>query len=155
MNDSTLCLRGTSPQDPPVPEDERQLVMIVEDSELDARLLKRVLGRLRPEVNVVHSADGLAALGALEDAGSRRPDLIIMDIRMPRMSGREALVEIKNDARLRSIPVIMMSTSKDDVDVTYCYDHHANAYVTKSFSTRDTETMENLVRFWLETAGLG
>ena len=74
---------------------------------------------------------------------------------MPRMNGREALVEIKGDERLKSIPVIMMSTSKDGVDVAFCYDHHANAYVTKSFSPREGTTMENLVRFWLETAGLG
>ena len=130
----------------------RKLVMIVEDSDLDATLLRRVLGRLRPEVDVLRSTDGLEALDALE---SRRPDLIIMDIRMPRMNGREALVEIKNDERLRSIPVVMMSTSKDEVDVAYCYDHHANAYVTKSFSPREGMTMQNLVRFWLETAELG
>ena len=128
-----------------------RLVMIVEDNDIDATLLRRVLGRLKPGVDVVRTEDGLAALDAL---GGRRPDLIIMDIRMPRMNGREALVEIKNDERLRSIPVIMMSTSRDEDDVAYCYDHHANAYVAKSFSARDGDAMQNLVQFWLDTAEL-
>ena len=100
---------------------------------------------------MVRSEDGLEALDTLE---GRRPDLIIMDIRMPRMNGREALVEIKNDERLRSIPVIMMSTSRDEDDIAYCYDHHANAYVSKSFSAREGHTIENIVRFWLDTAEL-
>ena len=143
---------GTIELDGKVEGDERRLVMIVEDSDIDATLLKRVLSRLRPEVDVVRTRDGLDAIEALE--GSRHPDLIIMDIRMPRMSGREALVEIKATAELKRIPIIMMSTSSDEVDVEYCYDHHANAYVAKSFSAKEGKTMENLVKFWLGTAEL-
>ena len=130
---------------------ERDMILIVDDSDIDAMLLERVLKRLRPEVNVVRSEDGLVALDTLE---SCRPDLIIMDIRMPRMDGREALRQIKEDERLKRIPVIMMSTSRNESDVSYCYSHHANAYVVKSVEARDGRTIENLVRFWLGTAEL-
>lgn len=151
MSDDEVDESGTILLDPTRRGAVPRLVMIVEDSDLDATLLKRVLGRLRPEVEVVRTRDGLDALELLE---SRRPDLIIMDIRMPRMSGREALVEIKMNAALKRIPVIMMSTSSDDVDIEYCYDNHANAYVAKSFSVKEGKAMENLVKFWLGTAEL-
>ena len=130
---------------------EPDLVLLVEDNDLDAMLLQRVLARLRPEIDIARSEDGILALEALE---SCRPDLIIMDIRMPRMGGLETLTRIKEDERLRGIPVIMMSTSRDDDDIAYCYDHHANAYVVKSLDAREGKTIENLVRFWLETAEL-
>jgi len=130
---------------------EKDLILLVEDNDMDAMLLQRVFARLRPHVTVTRSEDGIAALDVLE---SCRPDLIIMDIRMPRMGGLETLVQIKSDERLRSIPIIMMSTSRDESDIAYCYDHHANAYVVKSLDAREGKTLENLVRFWLDTAEL-
>ena len=129
----------------------RDLILLVEDNDLDAMLLQRVLTRLRPDVKIMRSEDGIDALDALE---SSRPDLIIMDIRMPRMGGLEALGRIKQDERLRGIPVIMMSTSRDQQDIDRSYDQHANAYVVKSLDAREGQTIENLVRFWLDTAEL-
>ncbi|ASJ73106.1 response regulator [Granulosicoccus antarcticus] len=127
------------------------LVLLVEDSDIDADLLQRVFRRLKPDVKIMRSEDGIDALDTLENF---RPDLIIMDIRMPRMGGLETLELIKQDLRLRSIPVIMMSSSKDQNDISDSYNRQANAYIVKSFDPRDGNKMENLVRFWLETAEL-
>lgn len=132
-------------------DQKQDLVLLVEDSDIDADLLQRVFKRLKPSINVIRSEDGIFALEALEHL---RPDLIIMDIRMPRMDGLEALGKIKQDEHLRSIPVIMMSSSKDENDVNASYDRLANAYIVKSFDAREGSKIETLLRFWLETAEL-
>ena len=130
----------------------QDLVLLVEDNDIDAMMLERVLGRLRPEVGLLRAEDGEVALDVLE---TRRPDLIVMDIRMPRMDGREALERIKGDERLRGIPVVMMSTSRNDEDVAFCYRNHANAYVVKPVDAREGRgKLEELLRFWLDTVEL-
>ena len=130
---------------------KQDLVLLVEDSDMDADLLQRVFRPLRPEVRLMRSEDGIMALEALEHC---RPDLIIMDIRMPRMDGLETLEMIKKDKQLKSIPVIMMSSSKDEDDINESYNRLANAYVVKSFDAREGSKIESLLRFWLETAEL-
>ena len=130
---------------------DEDLILIVEDNDIDAMLLERVLKRLRPKVSIMRSEDGIVALDTLE---SCRPDLIIMDIRMPRMDGLETLQQIKSNEKLKRIPVIMMSTSRNESDVSFCYCNYANAYVAKSLDAREGKTVENLVRFWLDTAEL-
>lgn len=99
----------------------------------------------------MRSEDGIMALEALEHC---RPDLIIMDIRMPRMDGLETLEMIKKDKQLKSIPVIMMSSSKDEDDINESYNRLANAYVVKAFDAREGSKIESLLRFWLDTAEL-
>lgn len=130
---------------------KKDLVLLVEDSDIDADLLQRVFRRLKPEVKLMRSEDGIMAMEALEHC---RPDLIIMDIRMPRMGGLETLEKIKKDKHLKSIPVIMMSSSKDEDDINESYDRLANAYVVKTFDAREGSKIETLLRFWLETAEL-
>lgn len=130
---------------------KKDLVLLVEDSDIDADLLQRVFRRLKPEVKLMRSEDGIMAMEALEHC---RPDLIIMDIRMPRMGRLETLEKIKKDKHLKSIPVIMMSSSKDEDDINESYDRLANAYVVKTFDAREGSKIETLLRFWLETAEL-
>ncbi|MGQ7844699.1 response regulator [Granulosicoccus sp. 3-233] len=130
----------------------QELVLLVEDSDIDADLFQRIFRRLKPTVRLMRSEDGIKALETLEQF---RPDLIIMDIRMPRMGGLEALAAIKNDQCLKSIPVIMMSSSNDEDDISESYHRLANAYVVKTFDAREGGKIETLMRFWLETAVLG
>lgn len=127
------------------------LVLVVEDNDIDAELLHRAFQRLKPKVILRRCEDGITALEALKTC---RPDLIIMDIRMPRMGGLEALNLIKEDEDWRSIPVIMMSSSKCERDIADSYFYRANAYIVKAFDARDDGTIEALVRFWLETVEL-
>lgn len=126
-------------------------ILVIEDNDLDAELLRRIFQRLKPEVTLMRHEDGIDALEALKTC---RPDLIIMDIRMPRMGGLETLELIKQDERLRSIPVIMMSSSKSQRDIADSYDRLANAYVVKAFDSKENSKIETLVRFWLDTAEL-
>lgn len=130
---------------------KRNLILLVEDNDLDSILIHRVIKRLRPEIEILRRCDGIDALAALE---RHSPDLIIMDINMPRMGGLEALAEIKRDSQLRRIPVVMMSTSCREVDIDHSYESCANAYVVKSLAANGRRSIEDVVKFWFETAEL-
>lgn len=110
-------------------------ILLVEDNPGDVRLTQEVLkeGSVRNRLNVV--GDGVEALAYLRKAppfqDSARPDLILMDLNLPRKNGQEVLGEIKKDSELRSIPVVILTTSKAEQDILETYDLHANCYITK------------------------
>jgi CheY-like chemotaxis protein len=110
-------------------------VLLVEDDPGDVVLIREAF-----EHNKVHNAlnvvsDGVEALEFLRNEGTHadapRPDLILLDLNLPRMDGREVLAQIKGDAELRTIPVVVLTTSAAEEDILRSYDLHANAYVTK------------------------
>ncbi|CAJ59327.1 MULTISPECIES: response regulator [Frankia] len=110
-------------------------VLLVEDDPGDVLMTREAFEdhKLRNHLNVV--SDGVEALAYLrgegEYAGSPRPDLILLDLNLPRRDGREVLREVKADERLRRIPVVVLTTSEAEEDVLRSYDLHANAYITK------------------------
>lgn len=128
-------------------------ILLVEDNPGDVRLTREALkeGKVRNNLNVVD--DGVKALQFLrreapyEDAP--RPDLILLDLNLPRMSGREVLEAIKADSTLRNIPVVILTSSEAERDVVSAYQLHANCYVTKPV---DLDQFINVVRsiedFW-------
>ena len=110
-------------------------VLLIEDDPGDVVLIREAF-----EHNKVHNAlnvvsDGVEALEFLRNEGAHadapRPDLILLDLNLPRMDGREVLAQIKGDAELRTIPVVVLTTSAAEEDIVRSYDLHANAYVTK------------------------
>jgi len=109
-------------------------ILLVEDQPADVRLTKEVLaeGKVANDVHVVN--DGEQAMAFLrrqgEFANSPRPDLVLLDLNLPRMDGREVLAEIKSDPELMAMPVIVLTTSAAERDVLDAYEHRANAYVT-------------------------
>ncbi|MBB2947028.1 CheY-like chemotaxis protein [Actinoplanes lutulentus] len=118
-------------------------VLIVDDDDADSLIIEEAL-EASPMAPVIHRvADGVQALEYLRGAGTKRPDLILLDLNMPRMGGREVLAEIKNDADLKTIPVVVLTTSQAELDVMASYNHHANAFVTKPL---ELEAFENAVR---------
>jgi CheY-like chemotaxis protein len=129
-------------------------ILLVEDNPGDVRLTREALrdGKVRNNLNVVD--DGVKALAYLrregEYANVRRPDLILLDLNLPRMSGREVLTEIKGDPDLRSIPVVVLTTSQAEQDIVKAYELNANCYVTKPV---DLDQFINVVKsiedFWL------
>jgi chemotaxis family two-component system response regulator Rcp1 len=134
-------------------------LLIVEDSPSDARLLKDALrDYTQPElVHVVN--DGQMALDFLHHESNRnrlaRPDLIIMDLNMPKRSGQDVLEEIKTDPALRSIPVIMFTSSENESDVRRAYDAHANCFITKPMEAAGwLRVVEAIESFWLKTVTL-
>ena len=106
------------------------VVLLVEDDPGDVVLIQEAFehNKVRNRLHVV--GDGVEAMAFLRDGGER-PDLILLDLNLPRKDGREVLEEVKGDPALRSIPVVVLTTSKAEEDILRSYDLHANAYVTK------------------------
>ena len=141
----------------------RQLTMLlVEDNPRDVRLTQRAFARadLPHDLRVVRDGDeALAYLNREENykdpQTSPRPDLILLDLNLPRMSGHELLNVLKQDQRFRQIPVIVLTTSGRPDDVRLAYEAGANAYILKPVEfARFTEVMEHLGKFWLELVEL-
>lgn len=110
-------------------------VLLVEDDPGDIELTREGLKTSKMYINLNVVEDGVRALQYLRREGpygaANRPDLILLDLNMPKKDGREVLKEIKADEKLRSIPVIILTTSDADMDIVKCYDFGANCYITK------------------------
>ncbi|EGX58144.1 putative two-component system response regulator [Streptomyces zinciresistens K42] len=127
-------------------------VLLVEDDAADALLIQDALTE-RGTRNLTQVSDGIAALEFLRDPGNERPDLIVLDLNMPRMGGREFLAVVKEDPELRTIPVVVLTTSSAPDDVTGAYHHHANAYVTKPVNLEEFEAaVRSIDAFYLDIA---
>jgi CheY-like chemotaxis protein len=129
-------------------------ILLVEDSPDDATLTIEALkeGKVRNHVHLAE--DGVEALAFLRREGPRanapRPDLVLLDLNLPKKNGWEVLAEIKDDANLRRIPVVIMTTSDDQKHVDEAYDLHANCYVTKPIDVDEfIGAVRKIEDFWL------
>ncbi|MFI6080338.1 response regulator [Streptomyces sp. NPDC051217] len=130
-------------------------VLLVEDDPADALLIEDALVERGMARSIAQVPDGLAALEYLRDTANERPDLIILDLNMPRMNGRELLAALKKDQDLGSIPVVVLTTSAAPDDIAGAYRQHANAYVAKPINlTEFIEAVQGIDAFFLETATL-
>jgi len=134
-------------------------ILVVDDDDADALMISEALEASEPQANVDRVADGREALDYLRGEGRftqpRRPDLILLDLNMPRMDGRETLAAIKTDEQLKAIPVVILTTSGAAPDIVASYQQRANAYVTKPFGLDDFEaTVRQIDRFYREVASL-
>ena len=136
-------------------------VLLVEDNPGDARLAAEAFSEGAAKTpNRLHvAADGAEAIEFLRRqngyAGAPRPNIILLDLNLPRKDGREVLAEIKADPDLKVIPVIVMTTSKAEQDILECYELQANAYVTKPIDFgRFMDVAEAAKSFWFEMAEL-
>jgi CheY-like chemotaxis protein len=134
-------------------------VLLVEDDPGDVVIAQEALrvSRLESRLNVV--PDGVEAMKYLRQEGgyeaAERPDLILLDLNLPRKSGREVLAEVKSDPKLRRIPIVVLTTSGADEDVTMSYDLHANVFVTKPVDfDHFTEVVKQIDDFFLTVASL-
>ena len=137
----------------------RPVILLVEDNAADLRLAQEVLKETQLDHELLIARDGEEAMLILRREGShataRRPDLVLLDLNLPRKHGREVLAEIKADQSLKTIPVLILSTSKADSDVRGCYESHANCYLTKPTSIDEFGRLANLIRdFWFGVAQL-
>jgi two-component system, chemotaxis family, response regulator Rcp1 len=128
-------------------------ILLVEDNPGDVRLTKEALKDAKVLNEVFVASDGVEAMQFLHKEGKfpdvPLPDLILLDLNLPRKDGREVLAEIKKDPALKRIPVVILTTSKTDEDIIKTYDLHANAYVTKPVDlNRFIEIMQSLEEFW-------
>ena len=115
--------------------DRQRSVLLVEDDPGDTLMIREALETYAPQTDVRAVGDGVEALRYLrredEFAETPRPDLVLLDLNMPRKDGREVLAEVKADEDLRSIPVVVLTTSSALHDIRHSYELYANAYVTK------------------------
>jgi len=134
-------------------------LLLVEDSEPDVRLTKEALKEAKVLNNLWVVEDGVEAMEFLRQQGSYadapRPDLILLDLNLPRKDGRQVLQEIKADPSLLRIPVVILTTSRDEADVLKAYDLHANCYITKRVDfNRFMEVVKSIEDFWLTVVRL-
>ena len=134
-------------------------ILLVEDNEGDVGLIEEVFEEARIR-NILHVAeDGEEAILFLHRegkfSGSQRPDIILLDLNLPKKDGREVLREIKEDPNLKKIPVVILTTSGAEKDILRAYDLHANAYITKPLDFEQfTKVVESIGNFWLEIVKL-
>lgn len=129
-------------------------ILLVEDNPGDVRLTLEALKEGKVLNNLSVAEDGVEALAFLRQEGKHAdapyPDLILLDLNLPKKNGYEVLTEIKEDPSFRRIPVVILTVSKDEEDILRSYDHHANCYITKPV---DLDQFINIVKsiedFWL------
>ncbi len=132
-------------------------ILLVEDNSLDARITKDALQESPIRVDLTVVLDGAEAMDFLrgrgKHTGAPRPDFILLDLNLPGKDGREILAEIKSDADLRRIPVVILSTSQAAEDILKAYDLNANSYVTKPVELEHyIKAIQSIQQFWLSTA---
>lgn len=139
---------------------ERPLeILLVEDNLADVRLLAEVLkeGKDYHRMNVV--TNGVEAMSYLNRKGkfsdASRPDIILLDLNLPKKDGREVLKEIKSDKKFKRIPVVVLTTSDSEEDISKSYEYHANCYITKPVDLDQFIQVVNAIEsLWLENAAL-
>ncbi len=134
--------------------DRSVIILLVEDNPGDVRLVREALTEADWSVTLNVVGDGVEAIDYLRKQGrfteAERPDLVLLDLNLPKLGGREVLDDIKNDPDLKRIPVVVLSTSKAQQDVLLTYEGHANCYITKP---ADFDQFAKIIRtieeFWL------
>ena len=129
-------------------------ILLIEDNPGDVRLTREALRDTEVHTRLSVVADGEAALAFLRREGpfaeAPRPDLILLDLNLPKKDGREVLAEIKADPALRRIPVVVLTTSEAEQDIVRSYDLHANCYITKPVDLDAfIEVVRSIEGFWL------
>jgi CheY-like chemotaxis protein len=138
-----------------VAEDSRPLeVLLIEDSPGDVRLTKEAFRDANISIHLHVASDGMEGMNFLKHEGTHvhapRPDLILLDLNLPKMDGREVLAHIKEDDGLRTIPTVVLTTSESEVDILRSYQLRANCYLCKPVQLEAFESLVKSIRdFWL------
>jgi two-component system, chemotaxis family, response regulator Rcp1 len=133
-------------------------ILLVEDSPSDVRLIREALKQAPLQVQVALARDGVEAMEYLRQSEVglvNRPDIILLDLNLPKKNGREVLAEVKAAPSLKQIPVLIMTSSKADEDVRQAYSLNANCYITKPENLQDyVNVVRSIENFWFSTATL-
>lgn len=134
-------------------------ILLVEDNPADVRLTQEAFKdtKILNRIHVVR--DGAEALAFLERTGrfanAPRPDLILLDLNLPKKDGREVLAQIKQNSEYKRIPVVILTTSNEEEDIVHTYEHHANCFITKPVELDEfLNVVKNIESFWLSVVQL-
>lgn len=134
-------------------------ILLVEDNPADVKLTEEALRDLNVNKKLHVTEDGVEALSFLHRDGKyanhSRPDIILLDLNLPKKDGREVLKGIKSDQNLKNIPVIVLTTSQSEYDIAQAYNLHANCYITKPVQFDDFfQIVKSIENFWFKTVKL-
>ena len=134
-------------------------VLLVEDNEGDVEMTEHAFRDGKPACAISVANNGVEALQFLSKQGkfseAPTPNLILLDLNMPRMDGKTFLDCVKSDPKLKAIPVVMFTSSQSENDIRDCYERHASCYVVKPFDGNEfVETVQRVVRFWRDLGRL-
>jgi len=140
-------------------QEKCRIILLVEDNKADIRLVQEVLKDSQVPFQVKSVRNGMDAMAYLRREGdftdALRPDLILLDLNLPRKDGREVLAEIKSDPDLKQIPVVVLTTSRNEDDILQSYNLHVNCYITKSRNLSELfKIVKGIEEFWLRTVTL-
>ncbi len=140
--------------DPNTPHGRPVEILLVEDNRADVRLTEEALREAKVRNHLHIARDGEEAMDFLQGRGRfvgvPRPDIILLDLNLPKKDGREVLAEVKADPSLRRIPVVVLTTSRADEDIAKTYDLHVNCYITKPVDLdRFLDVIKAIDNFWL------
>jgi two-component system, chemotaxis family, response regulator Rcp1 len=141
------------------PEAQPIVILLVEDNVGDVRLTREAFKEGRVSNMLLVASDGIEAMARLRRQGAYldapRPDLILLDLNIPKMDGRQVLTEIKADPNLKRIPVVVLTTSKAEEDIVRTYDLNANCYITKPVDfDKFLAVIKSIDEFWLSIVNL-
>lgn len=132
-------------------------IVLIEDDPGDAEMIIRALKKNNGNKEMIHLEDGAAAIefifgeGKYAEQGIRAPKLVILDLNMPKINGMDVLQRIRADERTRRIPVVVLTSSREDSDLKKCYDLGVNSYIVKPVEFSDfTSTVSNIGHYWLQ-----
>jgi two-component system, chemotaxis family, response regulator Rcp1 len=134
-------------------------ILLVEDNPADVRLTQEAFKETRLRCKLHIARDGAEALDFLRQNGrfsaAPRPDIILLDLNLPKKDGREVLAEVKEAPQFKRIPVVVLTTSNAADDIHHTYEHHANCFITKPTGLDDfVEVVKRIEEFWLKIAQL-
>jgi chemotaxis family two-component system response regulator Rcp1 len=139
--------------------DRKPVILLIEDNPGDVRLTCKTLEKGKIEAELVVAKDGAEAMAYLRQSGrpadARLPGIVLLDLNLPKTDGREILAEIKQDPKLKIVPVIALTSSKSEDDVVKCYRLQANSYIIKPSSWDEYErVISATLNYWLNIAKL-
>jgi two-component system response regulator len=134
-------------------------VLLVEDSPTDVLMTQEAFEQAKLFIHLHMVEDGVEAMAFLRRTGpysdAPRPDLILLDWNLPKKNGREVLAEVKDDAHLKTIPIVVLTTSQAERDILTAYGQHANCYITKPVNFQNfTQVIREIGNFWLTVVAL-
>ena len=130
-------------------------ILLVEDNPGDVRLTQEVFKQSNVKSTLYVTKDGAEALDFLRHDGTIRPDIILLDLNLPKKNGNEVLAEIKQDPELKCSPVVILTTSKSELDILRAYDLYANCFITKPVDLDEfIRVVKGIENFWMSIVRL-